>query len=116
MVLPWPYRPYQYNIHEARRWRCKHQPFALEVHSLEVEPFALGVQAVQFVEVEVEVEVDLQEPLPPLEVEAVQVDLEMQAEVQAIESLPLEDEEQSVDVELQVQLVARALEPETLPV
>ena len=65
----------------------------------------------QFVEVEVEV----QEPLRPLDVEAVQVELEMQAEVQAIEGSPLEEEDEAV-VELEVQLVARALEPQTVPV
>ena len=70
-----------------------------------VEPFALGVQAVQVVEV---VEVEVQEPHPPLEVQAVE---------QAIEGFPLE--ERAVDVELEVEVVevvARALEPETVPV
>ena len=46
---------------------------------MEVEPFALGVKAVQVPELEVEVE--MQESLPPLEMEAVEVDFEVQAEV-----------------------------------
>ena len=64
-----------------------------------MEPFALGVQAVQVVEV---VEVEVQEPHPPLEVQAVE---------QAIEGFPLE--EQAVE---EVEVVAWALEPETVPV